>query len=407
MCFTGAAIYGGSLSATEKISMNSTLPRRIKLLSSGVNRSSKGPLLFDKRSADLVMADFRSNGVRLFFDLDHSSVSELAYPGQGKSYGTFDLEVDDHGNLWAARINWTSEGKRLVLTRAYSYFSPVVGLEKIDGQQSNNIPRVISVFNVALTNAPALKGIAPLIANSAELPTRVAMLSRKITLGNNMENLQSQDVAAAPQGQPEGEPDAQDTQVADVVSSIRSISDQASAALADDSLSDADKLSALTDAVSGLSDALDSLDVAMQADVAEDEPAKPAPAAAVAAASNTVNAPADSPFNREVVASLTSEINDLKMQLQKRDVDAEIDSLIRLGKLVSAQREWAQSQSLEQLKQFSEHAPVIALSNSIKQPPVEKGNVAQYEQEALALAKKMGIKDHKALAVRLAAQAEK
>ena len=55
-----------------------------------------------------------------------------------------------------ARVEWTKRGKSYVLNKEYRYLSPVVEIRKEDG-------KVTKLHSVALTNAPAIHGMTPII----------------------------------------------------------------------------------------------------------------------------------------------------------------------------------------------------------------------------------------------------
>lgn len=130
------------------------LPTEFRIFSAGVVSSDHGDFLFDGRSADLVMQAAREHGADFSIDYDHSAM--LTERGvKSVAAGWFTLEVRG-GELWATRVKWTDIAAAHLRALEYRYFSPLF----------NHTPegRITRLVNVALTNTPALHGLAPLMA---------------------------------------------------------------------------------------------------------------------------------------------------------------------------------------------------------------------------------------------------
>ncbi len=121
--------------------------------------TTKGKFLFDAKSATSVMREWRDWGNRLTFDYGHDAT--LGARGEdGKSAGSCNLELRDDG-LYATDVRWTDKAARELGAGEWLYFSPTFFTDKKSG-------RITSLINIALTNIPATKGMAPLVAASQE-----------------------------------------------------------------------------------------------------------------------------------------------------------------------------------------------------------------------------------------------
>jgi len=141
-----------------------TAPSEILVFRAGTNPSYSGPIVFDAEAAAAVMAAFEERGIRLHFDYAHARPHALESanpdPQYQKAAGWFDLEVRDSESgpeLWAVRITWTPAAKKAIEDLEWGYFSPWCDVEVATG-------RVVEIRNIALTNDPAMLGIAPVAA---------------------------------------------------------------------------------------------------------------------------------------------------------------------------------------------------------------------------------------------------
>lgn len=141
-----------------------TAPSEILVFRAGTNPSYSGPIVFDAEAAAAVMAAFEERGIRLHFDYAHARPHALESanpdPQYQKAAGWFDLEVRDSESgpeLWAVRIMWTPAAKQAIEDLEWGYFSPWCDVEVATG-------RVVEIRNIALTNDPAMLGIAPVAA---------------------------------------------------------------------------------------------------------------------------------------------------------------------------------------------------------------------------------------------------
>lgn len=133
-------------------------PSEFRVFKAGENPSEKGLFVFNERSALLVMAEYDAHNKTLGFDFNHGTLLEGVDPEVSKSAGSFVPEVRD-GELWATKCRWTDYAANKLTAREYRDFSPF-----FNHDDQGVVTRLI---NIALTNLPALDGIAPLVAANA------------------------------------------------------------------------------------------------------------------------------------------------------------------------------------------------------------------------------------------------
>lgn len=122
-------------------------PSEFKILSAGLNKTKKGPFLFDEKAAESVLREYADHGAELHVDYNHDF---------GKAAAWFKPEVRN-GELWASDVQWTPHAADALKSREYRYFSPAL-------MQDVSSKRVTRIINVALTNTPAMSGLKPLVA---------------------------------------------------------------------------------------------------------------------------------------------------------------------------------------------------------------------------------------------------
>jgi phage I-like protein len=136
-------------------------PTEFEILAAGETKTTKGPLLFDKLAGDSVMTDFQDKGRdQLPVDYDHGMLSFITTPDGSKAAGWFTPSVSKSGSLMASDVQWTPKAAQALGDREYRFFSPAVMLD-----EESDPPRVMKLINLALTNLPATKNQAPLVAS--------------------------------------------------------------------------------------------------------------------------------------------------------------------------------------------------------------------------------------------------
>lgn len=126
-------------------------PEYIKVLPLGRVSSEKGNFTVDAESFRSIKDHIQHRNVDVVIDYEHQTLANVQAPASG---WIKELSLKSDGIY--ARVEWTKRGKSYVLNKEYRYLSPVVGVRKEDG-------KVIKLHSVALTNAPAINGMTPII----------------------------------------------------------------------------------------------------------------------------------------------------------------------------------------------------------------------------------------------------
>lgn len=135
-------------------------PTEFRVWAFGKVRTSKGDFLFDAKAARSVMTAYRDQGNRLTFDYQHLATSPNARAGDGKSAGSCLLELRADG-LYVTDCRWTPRASTEIADREWLYTSPTFEADTKTG-------RILRLLNIALTNVPATKRMAPLVAAQME-----------------------------------------------------------------------------------------------------------------------------------------------------------------------------------------------------------------------------------------------
>ncbi len=133
------------------------VPQEFRVFAAGENLTEKGTYLFDAQAAEKVMAAWSRRGIDLTMDYEHQSMQDP--PIEAPASCTRWVPQIRNGELWVTEAKWTDRAACYLAAGEYRYFSPAFAFEKKTG-------RVIEVFNIALTNNPAMHAIAPLVAAS-------------------------------------------------------------------------------------------------------------------------------------------------------------------------------------------------------------------------------------------------
>ncbi|OGP72157.1 MAG: hypothetical protein A2Y80_06970 [Deltaproteobacteria bacterium RBG_13_58_19] len=138
----------------EREEQGPAIPEWILLLPLGRVELVDGrpPLEVDREALAEIVATYQTRGVDLVIDYEHQSLTGAKAPAAG---WIKELAAREDG-LWA-RVEWTAQAREFLGQREYRYFSPVLRLKA----QSR---RPTALLQVALTNVPAIQGLAPLVA---------------------------------------------------------------------------------------------------------------------------------------------------------------------------------------------------------------------------------------------------
>ncbi len=133
-------------------------PTEFCIFTAGRVETTKGVFLFDEVAATSVIADYEAHGIDLMIDYDHASLASFSLdPAQaGKAAGWFNIELRD-GALWAVNVRWTEPAADALRRKEWRFMSPAFHTEE---------GRITGLMNVAITNLPATRRLAPLMAAS-------------------------------------------------------------------------------------------------------------------------------------------------------------------------------------------------------------------------------------------------
>jgi phage I-like protein len=133
--------------------LNSDAPSEFQLLPEGkIEIEGEPPAYLDEPSARGVIAAFDRRGKDMVIDYEHQTLLDVQAPAAGWIKR---LVWKGTEGLWAV-VEWTARAREYLKNREYRYFSPVFWVDK--GR------KLVSVDNVALTNAPLMNNIKPIIA---------------------------------------------------------------------------------------------------------------------------------------------------------------------------------------------------------------------------------------------------
>jgi phage I-like protein len=149
--------------------------------SDGRPRNAPGYVL-DETIAARLITDFKAKTNPLMVDYEHQAIlckeNGKPAPAAGWVHG---LEWRPGKGLFAVQVEWTDAARDAILKKEYRYVSPVFTYAPKTGV-------VERIFNVALTNTPALDGMEAAVAHSLALApedgesdeTRLETLRREI-----------------------------------------------------------------------------------------------------------------------------------------------------------------------------------------------------------------------------------
>lgn len=146
-------------------------PTEFCLFKSGVNATTKGPVLVDADGLAAVMAVYTERGLdKLPIDYNHGMVYGGTGIEGGKAAGWF-VPASRNGELWATHVEWLEAAHTALSRREYRFFSPAIMQDYESGQ-------IRELINVALTNLPATNGQKPLVASAhgAEMDPKLIAL---------------------------------------------------------------------------------------------------------------------------------------------------------------------------------------------------------------------------------------
>lgn len=150
------------------------LPEWFLFFKEGWNEvEGEGKILVDRQAYEEVTGYFTRRGNDLVIDYEHETLEGGKAPAAG---WITEFRYTDGIGI-EARAGWNDEAKAYIEKREYRYFSPVFLVRNSD-------KRVIAVHSVALTNAPKINHLTPLLAklgaNFKEEETNMEFLKKLI-----------------------------------------------------------------------------------------------------------------------------------------------------------------------------------------------------------------------------------
>lgn len=329
-------------------------PTELLIFPYGEIDTEKGVFLFDKESAKSCMEDYERHGVDLPFDYEHKQIATDSRAGDGIAAGWFSLAVRDDG-LWAVGIKWTARAAREIAEAEWRYTSPAFDVD----EETNRITRIC---NIALTNLPATHRIPALVAASKALDCGAK--------GKIMEDNKKTDEKLAedvPEAAPESTPQLT---LQDVIKLVLELKAQL------DNMRSVEKEEHGED-IAVESDPEGTVKMASETDE-EEEPEKLSEGVkALLSDVARVTGAKTLAAQRGVLQALADSHAELKrkaLDAKKSELSTLIESSLRDGRLVPAQRKWALSLGVEGLRSYLAAAPrraAVALAESVPPPVVE------------------------------------
>lgn len=134
------------------------------------------------------MSAYAEHGVELAIDYEHQTLNAETNGKPAPAAGWFKPEVREDG-LYATGVHWTDEASGYLKSRQYRYFSPVALLDAKTRKPTKLLP-------MALTNWPATKNLASLVARADETSTENTMKTVLVALGLKAEADEAEAFAA-------------------------------------------------------------------------------------------------------------------------------------------------------------------------------------------------------------------
>ncbi|MGB2986014.1 MAG: phage protease, partial [Phycisphaerae bacterium] len=135
--------------------------REIVLAPDGKVESLKGNFLVDAESGRLAQAALEERGTDIAIDYEHQSLGgEYSSPsGKAPAAGWIKRVWYETGKGLVAAVEWTEAAAKMIRGKEYKYLSPAAIIREEDG-------KLVAIDSGALTNRPAIRGMAALAAST-------------------------------------------------------------------------------------------------------------------------------------------------------------------------------------------------------------------------------------------------
>lgn len=320
------------------------------------------PFLVDESAMNQAVSAFNARGLDLVVDYEHQTEGgDYSSPdGTAPAAGWIKaLENRGTDGLWA-RVEWTQKAAELLSNKEYRYYSPVFLVSK-------GARRLVELLRVALTNAPRLNWIKPIIAKNPN-PTEgeqmefLKLITKKLGMSEaatqeevlaKIERIQGADfikLSASACGLPETSTEEQ------VIAALKGFRKAGE--------------------IVACKDVLTALDVPETANRSE-----------VVA---TIHA-----LKQRPDAALAAEVASLKERLAGRERDELVAGALKAGKITPAQREWAEDyagRDPDGFRVFVAKAPQVVPTGTVSILPDRKSSGVSDDAQ-LQINKLMGVTD--------------
>ncbi len=329
--------------------LNGHAPAEIKLTPAGRFKAKDGRpqnlpgWLMTDRSAASVIAAASAQQDQLLIDYEHQTLysRENGQPSPAAAWFK-NLEWRPDDGLYATGVEWTAAAKASIEAKEYRYISPVLAYNKQTGE-------VTAVLMAALVNYPAIDGLTDLAAahfsfasehdpkNHPEPPTQEKPMNQALKALLGLAD------------------DATDEQINTAVAALQQQLDQ---------------VETLTDEVAALK---------ANADTDTPDPAKYVPV--------------------ETMTALQQQVAALSNQISSKECGELITEALSDGRLLEAQKSWAESLDVAALKAYLKDAPKIAALKSTqtggKEPAERDENGLTADEVAICKATGIDLDDYK------------
>jgi phage I-like protein len=144
-------------------------PGAVQLLPTGTFRAEDGRpadapgWTLDAASAQTLIRQVAARSNRMVIDYEHQTVHAKSNGQPAPAAGWFRaLEWREGSGLWAVGVDWTERARQMIAAGEYRYISPVFAY-------STHTGAITRILHAALTNDPALDGMAAVAAASYQL----------------------------------------------------------------------------------------------------------------------------------------------------------------------------------------------------------------------------------------------
>lgn len=318
------------------------VPEIISVLPLGHVVSSKGEFDVDEESLAAMKAQIAQRGVDVVVDYEHQTLKGVQAPAAG---WVKELKIED--GYIKALVEWTSQAAEYLANKEYRYLSPVITVRKDR--------KVNGLHSLALTNTPAIEGMAPIVNSS--------------TFEGGQEHMEIMQKIAQLLGLGE---DASEDQIIEALGAVL------------------DEVKSLKDAAAGGG-----------AKPAEDEKVV-ANKAVCELLGLKAGAPTDDVAAKIMElkggnidgVNVVQELKELKRQNQERDASDAVTLALKSGKITPAQKGWAKDYALDNPKGFAsfvEKAPQVVPLNEIAGDPDLSLKGDEVDEATLLVCKQLGI----------------